>query len=1449
MSSSTVLNAGRVPADPAEAPDPDGDPLLSLDPLSPRGFLFWLLGGPMPGEKRRTGGNLPEPYKGFFSRATYQWMHPFVSEGYKRPLAEEDLFELTGDLSAAHIGGRLERAWAAELARAKADATGKKPPKMWRALWKAFGVEIRRVGWYRGIADTSAVISPLFVLNLVHFLENTTSDHPPPASLGFGLAIGLFCCQVISGWANHKSFEKGMRAGFKVTSKFASVPSLCLVISPVAVQQVRSAVTSTLYQKCLRLSPKGRQMFTQGRIVNSMSTDTGRMDRATAFLNLIWSVPYITLLCLAVLVYYLGVSAIAGVAFIVVLSPCQVIAMRHLASIRQRASLVTDKRVKVSQEALQGVRVMKLYAWEPSFLRTIADLRKRELRYVRLMLIYRSGISAFTTILPAFASILTFTAFYYTGGVLTAPLVFLSIALFNVLRIPCLLIPIISTELTDATVSLDRIQSIMLADELDSPPTLLPAGNDVAVRVKGGSFLWDVSDDIEAEEDRAARIADDAEGEQGRKMGEAPTETGLPWKIAGSSSKDELATVVQEDDTSSEGIARAAVVEHIEHASLSGIDVEVRRGSLVAIVGAVGSGKSSLLNAMVGEMKRLTGTVEFSGTVGYCPQTAWIQNSTLKENILFGAPFDAERYRQVISDCALTRDLQILPAGDRTEIGERGINLSGGQRQRVSLARAVYFDADVVLLDDPLSAVDAHVGKYLFDNCIMGALGQKTRLLVTHQLHFLPRVDHIYLMEGGRIIESGTYKQLLADGGKFAKLIAEYGGADQDKDDIIDDDFPGEPTPLPSGPPEKASDPAAVAVDPEAALDTFDKKEEEKAEDAGVLMQEEDRARGTLSSKVYIGYMYAAGGFLMVLLTLLLLVFAQLGRMGTDLWLSWWSTHKFPLATVTYLDVYIGWGAIQLVTALASGFVFAYAGVLASMRLHDKALAKVFGAPLEFFDTTPLGRVLNRFSKDVDTLDSLLPESARMFGYTLSLIAGTIALVCAVFPYFLIMLLPAGYCYYMAQAYYRATSRELKRLDNTTRSPLFAHFASGLSGLATIRAYNVTKRFADQNLRLLNWNNRAYFPLIMTQRWLGLRLEAIASLLILACSLFAVAARNSVGAGLAGLAISYSLQVTGILNWCVRVATDTEQNMVSAERMISFDSLPQEASSQVKATEPPPGWPDKGKIEIKSLEMRYRDGLPLVLKGIDITIAAGEKVAVVGRTGAGKSSIILALLRLVEPCGGSVWIDGVDIGTLGLGTLRGRVAVIPQDPVLFSGTLRSNLDPFSTSTDQAIWDALRRADLANTVAANPKQLEMMVSEGGENWSTGQRQLICLARAMLRDASVVILDEATARFVPLRMYHVDLTSLAYDSVDLATDDFIQKAIRRDFKDKTVVTIAHRLNTVIDFDRILVLDAGTVAEFDTPANLLSNPEGRFTSMVADTGEMNAEMLAALARKAKE
>ncbi|ORX82952.1 P-loop containing nucleoside triphosphate hydrolase protein [Basidiobolus meristosporus CBS 931.73] len=983
----------------------------------------------------------------------------------------------------------------------------------------------------------------------------------------------------------------------------------------------------------------------------------------------------------------LGPSALAGFAILVIFGPLQGYIMRKLAVFRRRAAAVTDQRVKATQEVLQGIKVIKFFAWEESFGQKLSELRNQELISVRKLLIIRALIFSAALVVPVFASILSFVVYYLAGNELTPGVVFSSVALFNVLRLPLMLFPAIIGFTVDAKVSLGRIQELLLAPELDTLPPIEHSA-DFGVRVENGKFMWESPPPEEEDPKKKKRRMKE------EKKNKKKTKTkSVKNDLKQAENSDEGITVentIIDDKNSGEAKDSAAPF-------LRDINFSIPKGKLVAVVGSVGSGKSSLLNALVGEMRMVEGSITFGGRVGYCPQTAWIQNATLKDNIIFGLPFNEERYKRVLHVCALERDLEVLPGGDYTEIGERGINLSGGQKQRLNIARAVYFDSDIILLDDPLSAVDAHVGKHLFDKCIVGELAGKTRLLVTHQLHYIRHCDYVLYLNDGRITEQGTYQELMNNNNSFAKLLQEYGGIDEEEEEEEGGERDADQSSNSTIIDESPKPPVVTEVPTKGAAVA--------AVRAPGLMTTEERSTGAVNSKVYMLYFAAGGGLVALSGIIVLLILTQVVRVGNDLWLSYWSEEKWGLSKQLYMGVYVAWGVGQSIFML-------------------------------FFGT--------------------------------------------------------------------------------------------LNGLATIRAYRVQDRFTRTNEKFMNGNNRPYYLSISIQRWLGVRLETIANILTFFATVFAVLARGKVAPGQVGLVLSYSLQVTGVFNWCVRQAAEVETNMNAVERVDHYiHNIESEADLVIGDRRPEPEWPQRGDIEIKDLELSYREGLPPVLHGINLSITGGEKVGVVGRTGAGKSSIMIALFRVVEASRGSIDIDGIDISSIGLHDLRSKLAIIPQDPVLFTGTVRSNLDPFNNHTDQELWDVLGRADLKTYFSTLPSGLESDITEGGENLSAGQRQLLCLARAMLTRSRIVIMDEATA------------------SVDVQTDALIQKALRVDFAQCTVLTIAHRLNTVIDYDKILVLDNGNVKEFDSPKNLLSDVNSAFYSMVQETGPANAALLMSLAK----
>ncbi|CAJ0967195.1 unnamed protein product [Ranitomeya imitator] len=842
----------------------------------------------------------------------------------------------------------------------------------------------------------------------------------------------------------------------------------------------------------------------------------------------------------------------------------------------------------------------------------------------------------------------------------------------------------------------------------------------------------------------------------------------------------------------------------------SAINLSIEKGSLVAIVGHVGCGKSSLLSALLGEMETVLGKVALKGSTAFVPQQTWIPNATFKENVLFGRPLDKDWYDNVIQACALLPDLKILSGGENTEIGEKGINLSGGQKQRISIARAVYRNCDVYLLDDPLSAVDAHVGQHLFEHVLgpNGLLKGKTRVLVTHGVSFLPQVDNIIVMADGRISEVGTYAELLDKNGDFADFLQTYALTGEQEGSHIESKVLGDKGKATED--KKADVGLREELTPEAA--------EELAEgdaDAGKLTEADIALTGRVKLSVYLEYCRIMGKRYLLMCAVFFII-QQLSAMGHNYWIGLWAddppVNGTQQNTSMRLAVYSILGIVQALGIFIASATIIIGGVSVSRQLHANLLHSILRSPLSFFERTPSGNLTNRFAKEMDTIDNIIPQMLMLF-IIMSLTILEILLVIAIAtPLAAVAFVPLGLLYFFLQRFYVATSRQLKRLDAVSKSPLYTHFNETLQGVNVIRAFKEQKHFIqDSNLRL-NTNQRFYFSSFVANRWLSVRCDLLSNFIVFTVAIVGVLFRESISPGLVGLAIVNSLRLTGVLKEAVHTATDMETNSVSVERVKEYCDVEPEAPWTSEHDSAPSEWPHSGKIEFQNYGLRYRKDLELALKKVTASIEPGEKVGIVGRTGAGKSSLTLGLFRILEPATGTIHIDGIDVSKLGLHELRSKITIIPQDPVLFFGSLRMNLDPFDNYSDEDIWTALELAHLKSFASSLPDSLNHMCSEGGENLSVGQRQLVCLARALLRKTKILVLDEATA------------------AVDLETDELIQSTIREEFKDSTVITIAHRLNTIMDYTRIVVFDKGEIVEFDTPSRLLEN-KGLFYFMAKD------------------
>ncbi|KAL6968514.1 ABC transporter C member 14 [Sarracenia purpurea var. burkii] len=829
--------------------------------------------------------------------------------------------------------------------------------------------------------------------------------------------------------------------------------------------------------------------------------------------------------------------------------------------------------------------------------------------------------------------------------------------------------------------------------------------------------------------------------------------------------------------------------------AVKNLNLEIKKGELAAIVGTVGSGKSSLLASILGEMHKISGKVRVCGTTAYVAQTSWIQNGTIQENILFGLPMDRERYKEVIKVCSLEKDLEMMEFGDQTEIGERGINLSGGQKQRIQLARAVYEDSDIYLLDDVFSAVDAHTGSEIFKECVRGALKNKTILLVTHQVDFLHNIDVILVMRDGMIVQSGKYNDLLESGMDFKALVT----ALESSMELVEVETPTSNENSPRTP--KVLRTFSDHGEPSGEANSLERSSSHRG--TSKLIKDEERETGKVSLHVYKQYCTEAFGWWGAVMVLIISLVWQSSQMASDYWLAYETSAKRALSfnPSLFISVYSIIAAVSVVLITIRAIFVTALGLKTAQILFKQILHSILHAPMSFFDTTPSGRILSRASTDQTNIDIFLPFFLSL---TISMYITVLSIIIITCQYawpIIILLVPLAWLNFWYRGYYLATSRELTRLDSITKAPVILHFSESISGVMTIRCFRKQEMFSRENVKRVNANLRMDFHNNGSNEWLGFRLELIGSIILCVSAMFLIWLPSSIiRPENVGLTLSYGMSLNGVLFWAIYMSCFVENRMVSVERIKQFTTIPSEAEWEIKDCLPSPNWPTHGNVELKDLQVRYRPNTPLVLKGITLNIRGGEKIGVVGRTGSGKSTLIQVFFRLVEPSGGSIIVDGIDISTIGLHDLRSRFGIIPQEPVLFEGTVRSNIDPIGLYSDEEIWKSLERCQLKDVVAAKPGKLYSSVVDNGDNWSVGQRQLLCLGRVMLKRGRVLFMDEATA------------------SVDSQTDAVIQKIIRQDFAACTIISIAHRIPTVMDCDRVLVVDAGWAKEFDKPSQLL-------------------------------
>lgn len=1464
--------------------------------------LFWANFsakiGDKPGKLYVKGDIFPslEPISSIFSLITFSWIDPIIWKGYFHPLTAKDIWELrTDDHSAFVIQAFRSLGSTASLIR---------------RLLKYFLSALVISNSWTFIYSLLSFAPPFLLKKILEFVDDPTQT---ARSVVWLYVVSFLICGIFTNIVQGQSLFIGRRICIRLRS---------ILIGEIYSKTLRRRATTTKDSKLGKSKEdtddqvqetdskddkedkeEDEGQANHGAIINLMAVDTFKVSEICAYLHFISQGIFVVLMSAVFLYILIGWSGFVGIGSTIILMPIQYRISTIYSEYQDKLMAATDKRINKLNEVLQSIRIIKFFAWEEKFADTVMEIREEELKHLKIRYILWGLTGLVFYITPVIVTVLTFSCFIFIQKqTLTAPIAFTTLSILNIMSNPLYQLSEMINELLQAKVSLDRIDDFLSEKETSKYDQLFRANknrtaNSPVIGFEHATFSWESSNAL-------------------------------------ATSKTDF--------------------------KLRDLDISFKVGELNLIVGPTGSGKTSLLLALLGEMELVSGNVFIPGgclrnsvtpdpstglaeTIAYCSQSAWLLNDTLRNNILFGSEYDPERYKAVINACALSRDLEILDAGDKTEIGEKGITLSGGQKQRVSLARAFYSNSKHLILDDCLSAVDSHTALWIYENCLVGPVAKnRTIILVTHNVALtISQASFMVIMDNGRVKGQGAPGDMLAQGllGDDELLTSASITRNASSANLQNNQNPKRVDP------ETMGEELARKLTAEPPIEIIEEEEDTKkiksTKRKGQLIDEESKAEGKVSSEVYLMYMRAMGTkpfwiFLIVL---------YLCEPGLNIAQSWWIkiwtaaivdhgdnnstssvylyntqvnsiTYNAPIYThvssfiyntigyyyhqavdsvhttihtmdtdskksVYYMGIYIFLGVLFAVFSSFKEIVTFFAGINASRKLFKKLLDNVLQSKIRFFDSTPIGRIMNRFSKDMEGVDQDLSSMASaVFRCVLGALSTTI-LIAYITPMFLVFACFIVVLYWIIGSLYLTMSREVKRIDSISKSPIYQHFGETLSGVSTIRAYGVGDRFIEDNLAKVDNNNRPFFYLWVANRWLSFRIDFAGSLVSFFAAAMIILSVHRLDAGLAGLSLSYALTFNDYVLWIVRLYAVVEMNMNSVERLQEYMNLDKEAPAVIPDSRPPSDWPSKGEIKVSNLSLRYAPDLPLVIKNVSFEVPAHSKIGIVGRTGAGKSTIITAFFRFLEADSGSIIIDGIDISTIGLRDLRQGLAIIPQDPTLFQGTIRSNLDPFNQYSDDEIFEALRRVHLikaedlstirnnndnknkgkgkqlpaattavetaASTSTATRRHskrdsiasleenanlfhdLSTKISEGGSNLSQGQRQLVCLARSLLKAPKVLLLDEATA------------------SIDYESDAQIQKTIRDEFSQTTILTIAHRLRSIADYDKILVMDAGRAVEYDHPYKLIEDTNTIFHSMCMNSGEFDA--LVSISREAWE
>ncbi|KAL7401784.1 hypothetical protein ABVT39_004606 [Epinephelus coioides] len=1377
-----------------------------------------------PEDLQDLGVRFLQPFVNLLSKATYWWMNTFITNAHRRPIDLKVIGKLPIAMRALTNYIKLRKAFEDQK---RPQGTAPQGPKLiWEALRKAFGRPLILSITFRFLADLLGFAGPLCISGIVHHISKDNRTIQQPMRLlgiyfisskeflenAYVLAVLLFFALLLQRTFLQASYYVAIETGINL----------------------RGAIQTKIYNKIMRLCTSNMSMgeLTVAQICNLVAIDTNQLMWFFFLCPNLWAMPVQIIVGVILLYYLLGISALIGATVIAVLAPVQYFVATKLSQTQKSTLEYSSKRLKKTNELLRGIKLLKLYAWEHIFCDSVEETRDKELTSLQAFALYTSISIFMNAAIPIAAVLTTFVVHVHISedADLSPAVAFASLSLFHILVTPLFLLSSVVRSTVKALVSVQKLSEFFSSDEIgdeQEPRTMVTSGSSNHNQNKYQAVPLKV-----VNRKRPPRDDWNNYSSQGDHEGDGP------YKDV---DQDICIKITNGYFTWTDGPP-----------TLCNVDIKIPFGKLTMIVGQVGCGKSSLLLAALGEMQRVSGTVTWNslpnlesegdesptdrdaagdgeirkrGAVAYASQKPWLLNATVVENITFEMPMIKPRYKAVIEACSLQPDIDILPQGDQTEIGERGIILSGGQKQRISVARALYQQTHVVFLDDPFSALDIHLSDHLMQDGILKLLREEKRtvVLVTHKLQYLPHADWIIAMKDGTIQTEGTLKDIQKSD---SELFEQWKTLMHRQDH----EFETQTEAASMTDMERKNLRRAMYSREAARTEEEDEEEESVESDDDDNLSQVMRQRATIPWRSCGTYLSSAGLLLLSLLLLSQLLKHSL-MVAIDYWLAHWTSHVIMAkieatarnCTIVqecgfshswYLSVFSVLCCLGIVLCLATSVAVEWTGLKVAKELHHDLLNKIILAPMRLFETTPLGSILNRFSTDTNTIDQHIPTTLECLSRSTLLCVSALGVISYVTPVFLIALLPLAVACYFIQKYFRMASRDLQQLEDSTQLPLLCHFSETVEGLTTIRALRYEPRFRQRLLQFTDANNIASLFLTAANRWLEVRMEYIGACVVLVAAVASItnSLYNQLSTGLVGLGLTYALMVSNYMNWMVRNLADMEVQLGSVKRINGLlKTEPENYEGLLSVSQVPEGWPREGEIKIQNLSVRYDATLKPVLKNVNAHISPGQKVGICGRTGSGKSSFSLAFFRMVDMFEGRIVIDDIDIAKLPLQTLRSRLSIILQDPILFSGAIRFNLDPEMKATDEMLWEALEIAQLKPVVKSLPGGLDAMVTEGGENFSQGQRQLFCLARAFVRKSSILIMDEATA------------------SIDMATESILQKVVMTSFADRTVVTIAHRVHTILNADLVIVMKRGIILEYDRPQALLEKEDSAFTSFV--------------------